>query len=229
MKVAIFRARRRALSTAVAVVCGAFAVPSNAIIPVTDYAHILQDQFNFVESIAQWMEQVAYLEDQYNQAKDQFDETKNLITGNANYGAYFNLPELTDYLPKSTTAGGWEQIYSAMNSGTLNSYRSKYHMTSSNTVQQKANDQKLANLRAMEEAYAAHNKRLDNVQNLQSLADSAATPQEKQDIQSRLLVEQASIATDGNRLAATRELMDRNDKLMAQEQNRAYAAFLNGE
>lgn len=198
-------------------------------IPTVDVAAIAQAVMDAMQQAQEAAAQLGALEDQIDQAKAQFEEMKQLTTGNSRYGSQYYDPSMYEYLPTSTTAGSWEQIYKNMDGTTLSSYRKKYGLVTDNTGQQEVFDKQLANLRTAEAAYAANNKRLENLKKLQALADSANTPQQKEDIQARLQVEQANIANEANRLATAKDIMERQDKLMAQKQNRDFNKFLSGE
>lgn len=220
----------RTLVLVLALTTGTQSLQSHASgIPTVDLAAIAQAVTDAMQQAQEAAANLTALQDQLDEAKRQFDETKGLITGNSRYGSKFNDPAMYDYLPTSTTAGSWEDIYSKMDAGTLNSYRGKYGLVTKNASQQAVFDKQLTNLRTQEAAYRANNLRLENLRNLQALADSARTPQEKQDIQSRLQIEQANIANEANRLATTKDLMERQDKLLAQKQNTDFNSFLSGE
>ncbi|VVN22344.1 Type IV secretion system protein virB5 [Pseudomonas fluorescens] len=219
----------RVLAISVALATAVAAPTSYAIIPTTDVAAIGQSILNATQQAAQAAAQLAELTRQIEQAKAQFDELKDLTTGNSRYGSRYNDPEMYTYLPTATTAGSWEQIYTNMDSSVLNGYRNKYGLITKNATQQKVYDRQLTNLRTLEGAYRANNLRLENLKKLQEEADRATTPQEKDDIRARLQVEQSNINNEANRLATTQDLMERQDKMMAHQQNREFDKFLSGE
>lgn len=220
-----------ALSTAMCFGCSTPWQANATGIPTLDIADIAQAVANAAEQATQAAEQLSALERDIAQAKSQFEEHKRLLTGNSGYGSrYYNTnSEMYTYLPTSTTQGSWEQIYTNMDNSTLNGYRDKYGLRSDNSTQQAVFDKQLTNLRTAEGAYKANNLRLENLKQLQALADSATTPQEKEDIQARLQIEQGNIANEANRLATAKDLMERQDKMMAQKQNQEFDKFLSGE
>lgn len=202
-------------------------------IPTVDVAAIaqmvidaMQQAQEAADQLSAAQDQISELQAQYEQAKDQFDELKDMTTGNSRYGTRYNSDDLYDYLPTSTTAGSWEEIYEDMNAGTLESYRNKYNLKSDDESQQEVFDVQLTNLRTLENAHRANNLRLENIKNLLDLADQATTPQEKDDIRTRMIAEQAAISNESNRLAAMESLMARNDKLLRQKQNKKFNDFL---
>lgn len=199
-----------------------------AVVPVTDYAHIIQDSLNFVDEIAQWEQQLKDMERSFKQTEDQFKESKNLLTGNGRFGQLLNAKELYDYLPTDSNNDSWSTIYKNMDKSTLKTMRNKYSMTSKNQIQQEVFDNDLTNLNTLQKTYAAANKRLTNIKNLQDLADDASTPQEKQDILNRIGLEQAAIQNEKNRIDTSNELMEQTHKLMVRKQNQSFAEFTSG-
>lgn len=198
-------------------------------IPTVDLAAIAQAVMDAMQQATEAAAQLEQMTREVEQAKELYDENKELITGNSGYGSKYNSDDLTDYIPTTATSGSWEQIYSNMDASTLKAYRTKYGLVSDKPTQQEVYDKKLTNLRTLEGAHRANNLRLENIQNLQALADSAETPQEKQDVLARLSVEQASINNEANRLATVKDLMERQDQMLTQKQNTEYSKFLKGE
>lgn len=224
------RTKVRALVAALAISTAFVPLHSQATgIPTLDMAAIGQAITDAIQQAAEAADQLAALEREIDQAKSQFDDMKKMTTGNSGYGSFYNNPDLVDYLPTSTTQGSWEQIYTNMDQSQLKAYRTKYDMQSDDPLQQEVFDKQLTNLSTAQGAYRANNLRLENLQKLQELADSAETPQQKQDIQARLQVEQASISNEANRLATSKDIMERQDKLLAAKQNKKFEDFLNGE
>lgn len=201
---------------------------ARAQIPVTVTTD-LPSFINQIETMMQWAEQLKNMEKEFKQAENQFNETKALMTGNSSLGSLLNGSGLYDYLPTATTNDSWSEIYSSMTKSKLDSLREKYGMASTNDVQQEAFDTDLTNLHTLQKTYAATNKRLANIKSLTGLADSAATPQEKADIQARIALEQAAIQNDTNRMDTSAQLMAQNNKLMVRKQNDSFSAFLAGE
>ncbi|NMZ71325.1 type IV secretion system protein VirB5 [Pseudomonas peli] len=224
----------RALALSVALAFGASSAPVYASgIPTVDVAAIaqavmdaMQQAMEAAEQLSAAQDQISELQQQYEQAEQQFEDLKDMTTGNSGYGGQYWSEEMVDYIPTTATAGSWEEIYKDMDAGTLESYRNKYGLKSENETQQEVFDVQLTNLRTLENAHRANNLRLENIKNLQALADSATTPQEKEDIQARLIAEQAAISNEANRLATVESLMARNDKMLAQKQNQEFEKFL---
>jgi len=224
--------KKQVRTLAVAVALAAASMPFQASasgIPTVDVAAIAQAVMDALQQAQEAADQLSAMQEEIEQSAKQFDEMKEMTTGNSGFGSKYYDASMYDYLPTSPTSGSWEQIYSSMDSSTLNSYRNKYGLKSDNETQQEVFDKQLTNLRTLEGAYKANNLRLENLKNLQALADSAQTPQEKEDIQARLQVEQANIANEANRLSTTKDLMERQDKMLAQKQNTEFDKFLSGE
>jgi type IV secretion system protein VirB5 len=226
--------KTRVLSLAAALVLSVSGTNAQASgIPTVDVAAIaqavtdaMQQAMEAADQLTAAQDQIAELQEQYQQSEQQFLELKNMTTGNSKYGNNYWDEELVDYIPTTATAGSWEEIYRDMDAGTLNGYREKYGLKSDNTTQQEVFDVELTNLHTMQSAHRANNLRLENIKNLQAEADAAETPQEKQDIQARLMAEQAAISNESNRLATVESLMARNDKFLAQKQNKEFSDFL---
>jgi len=151
---------------------------------------------------------------------------KSLTTGNSGYGNYYNDSNMTNYLPTTTTNGSWQQIYSSFDSSKLTALRQQYGLVSDDAQQQEVFDKKLINLATAQEQYAANNYRLENIKKLQQEADNAVTPQQKEDISNRIKTEQAAIANETNRQTTSKELMDKQDALLAQKQNADFDDFM---
>ncbi|MGG5276286.1 type IV secretion system protein [Pseudomonas syringae pv. coryli] len=222
--------KARVMVAALAIVAAFAPVHSQATgIPTLDFAAIAQAVTDAMQQAQEAASQLSAIEREIDQAKSQFDQIKKMNVGNSGYGGMYNNPDMVEYLPTSTTSGSWEQIYTNMDQGQLSAYRTKYDMQSDDPLQQEVFDKQLTNLSTAQGAYRANNLRLQNLKDLQQLADSAQTPQEKQDIQARLQVEQASITNESNRLATSKDIMERQDKLLAAKQNKKFEDFLNGE
>lgn len=220
------RKKLRYTALAAALALGGAVAPAHAGIPTVDAAGIAASIAHAMQQAAEAAAQLEAIQQEIQQAQEQFDETKEMITGNSNYGSQYWSTELVSYIPTDATTGSWEEIYSSMDSSTLNSYRQKYGLISDVPTQQEVYDKQLTNLRTLEAAHRANNLRLENIQNLQALADAAETPQEKDDIQARLAAEQAAIANEANRLATVKDLMARQDRMLAQRQNAEFQDFL---
>lgn len=224
----------RSIALAIAVAAGTAGQTAHASgIPTVDMAAIaqavmdaMQQAMEAADQLAAAQEQISELQRQYEQSQQQFEELKDMTTGNSRYGTKYWSEEMYDYIPTSPTQGSWEDIYADMNQSTLEQYRNKYGLVSENELQQEVYDTQLTNLRTLENAHRANNLRLENIKNLQALADSATTPQEKEDIQTRLIAEQAAINNESNRLAAVESLMARNDAMQRQQQNREFSDFM---
>ena len=224
----------RTLALAVAVAAGSIGPAAHASgIPTVDVAAIaqavmdaMQQAMEAADQLAAAEEQISELQRQYEQAQEQFEDLKDMTTGNSRYGTKYWSEQMYDYIPTSPTQGSWEDIYQEMNEGMLEQYRNKYGLTSDDPLQQEVFDTQLTNLRTLENAHRANNLRLENLKNLQALADAATTPQEKEDIQTRLITEQAAINNESNRLATVQSLMARNDEMLRQKQNREFNDIL---
>ncbi|WP_420170770.1 type IV secretion system protein (plasmid) [Pseudomonas alloputida] len=195
-------------------------------IPTVDVAAALQLVQNAFEQAEQAKAQLDEAQNAISQAKSQFDEMKSLTTGNSGYGNYYNDSNMTSYLPTTTTNGSWQQIYSSFDSSKLTALRQQYGLVSDDAQQQEVFDKKLINLATAQEQYAANNYRLENIKKLQQEADNAVTPQQKEDISNRIKTEQAAIANETNRQTTSKELMDKQDALLAQKQNADFDDFM---
>jgi type IV secretion system protein VirB5 len=113
-----------------------------------------------------------------------------------------------------------------MNMGRLDSLRNQYGLISEDPLQQEVYDKKLTNLATAEDQYQANNVRLQNIKDLQAQADAAVTPQQKEDVSNRIKTEQAAIANEANRQATAKDLMEKQDDLLAQKQNDEFDKFM---
>lgn len=220
----------RVLALSIAVAIGGTSLTASATgIPTVDVASIAQMAANAVQQASEAAAQLEQAKRAISEAQSQFEKTKGMITGNSGYGSQYNNKDLTDYLPTSTTMNSWEKIYDQMDSSTLQAMRDEYGLKSDEPLQQEVFDKQLTHLYTSETAYKANNRRIENIQALQAEADQAQTPQEKQDIATRISTEQAAIANESNRLATAKELMDRQERLYAQKQNKEFDDFLSGK
>lgn len=225
------RLNTRSLAFAISVALGTFSAHALATgVPTVDVLTNAQLLANAVQQASEAAAALEQAKAAVAQAQSQFNEYKGLINGNSSYGSLYNSSKLTSYLPTTTTSGSWSSIYSNMDSSKLASLRSQYGLTNDDALQQEVYDKKLTNLATAESQYEANNLRLQNIQNLQAAADAATTPQEKEDISNRIKTEQASIANEANRQATAKDLMEKQDALLAQKQNDDFDSFMkNGE
>lgn len=182
-------------------------------IPTVDVANLAQMVIDAAKQAEQAAAQLQAVKDDIAQAEAQFNQHKGLITGNSGYGSIGQNSSTYDYIPTSATINGWEEIYSSMDTSALDGMRNKNGLDTESLKQQEASDKELTNLHTMQGAYKANNARLVNITQLQAAADSATTPQQKQDVQSRIALEQASISNEANRLASIQAVMDRQEKI----------------
>lgn len=223
MKITMFKA----LSLASLISVGSVPTLANATgIPTVDVAAALQLVANAVEQAEQAKAALDEAQNAIEQAKSQFNEMKKLTTGNSGYGSYYNDSNMTDYLPTTTTDGSWQQIYNNFDKSKLNALRQRYGLVSQDAQQQEVFDKKLINLATAQEQYAANNYRLENIKKLQSEADKAVTPQQKEDISNRIKTEQAAIANESNRQTTSKDLMEKQDALLSQKQNADFDDFM---
>lgn len=221
------RLNTRSLSFAISVALGTISANTLASgIPTVDVASIAQMALDAKAQADQAAAALSEAQNAIAQAKSQFNELKGLTTGNSGYGSMYNSSKMTSYLPTTTTAGSWSTIYDNMDSSKLASLRSQYGLTSDDALQQEVYDKKLTNMATAEAQYDANNLRLQNIQNLQAAADQATTPQEKEDISNRIKTEQATIANEANRQATAKDLMDKQDALLAQKQVKNFNSFM---
>jgi len=220
----------RVLALSIAVAIGSTSLTASATgIPTVDVMSIAQMAQNAIQQASEAAAQLEQAKRAISEAQSQFDKTKSMITGNSGYGSQYNNKNLTDYIPTTTTIKGWQKIYDQVDSSVLQGMRDEYGLKSEDPLQQEVFDKQLTHLYTTEAAYQANNLRLANIQALQAEADQAQTPQEKQDISNRIQSEQAAIANETNRLSTTKELMDRQEKLYAQKQNKEFDDFLSGK
>jgi type IV secretion system protein VirB5 len=221
------RINTRSLSFAIAVALGTFHTGVFAAgVPTTDIIGNAQMAADALRDAQQAAAALQEAQRAVEQAKSQFNELKNLTTGNSGYGSLLNDSRLTSYLPTTTTSGSWSTIYDKMNMGRLDSLRNEYGLISEDPLQQEVYDKKLTNLATAEDQYQANNVRLQNIKDLQAQADAAVTPQQKEDVSNRIKTEQAAIANESNRQATAKDLMEKQDDLLAQKQNDAFDKFL---
>lgn len=198
-------------------------------IPTVDVANIAQMVLDAQAQALQAKAQLDAAMSQLDEAKRQFDQTKGFITGNSGYGGMYNDPAMTSYIPTSISPDSWEQLYTKMDTVTLQNMRNKYGLETDNKVQQEAYDKKLQDFYFTQGALAANNRRLENIQRLQEEADRATTPQQKQDIANRIAAEQAEIQNENNRLAVVNSLQAKQEKLQTQRVNQDFSQFLQGK
>jgi hypothetical protein len=191
-----------------------------ASLPTVDFAAIAQSVRNAAQQAREAYAELSLLKSSLEEGKKEFEENKKLMTGNSHFGNKYNDPILHEYLP---TKKSWEDIYKSIDSSLVDEYRKKYHLNDH------VFDKYLINLITLEKAYNVSNLTLENLQNLQKLADSVKTPQEKEDIHSRLEIEEAKITNEHNRLTELKELMSYDEKLRIKEANEYLGKLLSGE
>ncbi|MBI6621566.1 hypothetical protein YA0783_25085 [Pseudomonas corrugata] len=167
--------------------------------------------------------------DDMERAKSEWSENKSLITGNSGYGSGFTDPAAVSYIPTTPNNSAWEQIYSNMDKSVASNMSQKYGLKANTPVQQEALDKQMQDFRYTQDGLAANNQRLKNIENLQKQADTATTPQQKQDIANRIASEQAAVANESNRIAMVENGQKKQEAITRQRVNNDFSTFLEGK
>lgn len=176
-------------------------------VPTVDVAAAAQLVQNALETAKQAADQLQAYENMIDQAKGQFNETKDLISGNWELGNFLDTQLMDNVIPEN-----WKDIYNNLDD--LNDLRDKFGLKSDNPVIQEQYDKMLAGYDMLQKADKTNNQRVQNLQELGSLLNSANTPQQKGDLQLRLQVEQINIQNEQNRLQNVAMLMEQQQQII---------------
>lgn len=192
--------------------------PAHAQIPVTDALSLAQQ----VQQVAAWAQQIQSMKDQITNQQQLYSS----MNGARGIGQLLNNPALKNTLPPD-----WQQVYSAIQAGgyagltgTAKTIRDANAIYQCNTgtseeiarcnrsLSKTAQDKAFAN-----EAYAAAQRRLDNIQALMGQIDNATDPKQINDLQVRMQAEQAMIQNEQTKLMMFKMMAESEDRLIAQQ------------
>ncbi|ENE6639022.1 conjugal transfer protein [Salmonella enterica] len=184
-------------------------------IPTVDAANLAQVVLNGLEAAQHAKDQMNAYTDMMSQAQNQFEQNKDLISGNWKLGDFLDSQLMNSILPND-----WENIYN--NVTDLTNLRDKFGLKSDDPVIQKQYDKLLAGYDVMNKATKANNQRVENLQKLGSLLNSANTPQQKEDLNLRFQMEYVNMQNEQNRLNNISMLMENQKKLDEQERIKTF-------
>lgn len=191
----------------------------HAQIPVTDLASLTQQ----MQQVAAWAQQIKGMKDQLEQQQQLF----NSMNGARGIGQLLNNPELKNALPAD-----WQKIYSSIQSGgyagltgaakVIRDANAIYDCNSgaASTVARCNRElNKVAQDKAFaSDAYAAAQRRLDNIQALMGQIDNTTDAKQIFELQARMQAENGMIQNEQTKLMMFRMMADSEDKLIAQQQ-----------
>jgi type IV secretion system protein VirB5 len=157
------------------------------------------------------------------QAKAQFDHYKNMISGNSNLGDFMNNPMINKILPLSE----WGDVYS--DAKRLTELRSRYGLTSDDSVVQKMFDRVLTATGVLEDNYEASTQRVKNAEELRQLLNVVETPQQKQDLQLRYQQELLELQNQQMRMENIKMLMEQQEKMENKQRSQAFQDYVRGK
>lgn len=191
---------------------------AHAQIPVTDVASLTQQ----IQQVAAWAQQIQGMKDQLTQQQQLF----NSMNGARGIGQLLNNPELKNALPAD-----WQKVYSSIQSGgyagltgAAKVIRDANAIYDCNTgapgtvarcnreLNKVAQDKAFAS-----DAYAAAQRRLDNIQALMGQIDNTSDAKQIFELQARMQAENAMIQNEQTKLIMFKMMADSEDKLIAQQ------------
>jgi type IV secretion system protein VirB5 len=200
---------------------------AQAQIPVTDMLSIQQQ----IQQVVAWGQQLTAMQSQLTQQQQMYQS----MNGSRGMGQLFNDPSLKNTLPTN-----WQQVYDAIKNGgyagltgnakTIRDSNAIYNCagrTGSQAGTQSAQSvstlcQGGLNRAAQDEAfaqdaYAASQSRLDNIQNLMGQINESSDPKAIADLQARIQAEQAMIQNEQTKLQMFKMLADAKHEQMNQQ------------
>lgn len=189
-------------------------------IPTVDAATLAQSVLNGLEAAQQAKDQMQAYADQMNQAKDLFEQNKDMISGNWKLGDFLDSQLMNNILPSD-----WEKIYN--NIEDLTNLREKFGLTSDDPSVQKQYDKLLAGYDVMNKSLEANNQRVENLQKLGGLLNSANTPQQKEDLNLRFQMEYVNMQNEQIRLQNVSALMEKQKELERKKKVRTFMDNMN--
>lgn len=191
---------------------------AHAQIPVTDVASLTQQ----IQQVAAWAQQIQGMKDQLTQQQQLF----NSMNGARGIGQLLNNPELKNALPAD-----WQKVYSSIQSGgyagltgtakVIRDANAIYDCNSgaAGTVARCNRElNKVAQDKAFaSDAYAAAQRRLDNIQALMGQIDNTTDAKQIFELQARMQAENGMIQNEQTKLMMFRMMADSEDKLIAQQ------------
>jgi type IV secretion system protein VirB5 len=167
-----------------------FAGAAQAIIPVTDAAHITTSISNQVESIAKWGQQFNQMQQQIQQYRQQYAA----ITSSRGMGGLLDNSALQNTLPSD-----WKEVLSNVKTTiAFATERGKYPTLDSRPKANAMYDVIASQNTVMDDLYSKSTKRLALIKSLTSQIDSANDPAAKADLSNRLMSEQNAIQANQN-------------------------------
>lgn len=195
--------------------------PAHAQIPVTDVMSLTQQ----IQQVAAWGQQIEAMRNQITNQQQLYGS----LNGSRGIGQLLNNPALRDTLPAN-----WQQVYASVMSGgyagltgpakSIRDTNAIYQCPSTlpqdqlqrcyREMNKTAQDKAFAN-----DAYAASQKRLDNIQALMGQIDNASDQKTILDLQARIQSEQAMVQNEQTKLQMFKMMSEAEDKLIAQQKH----------
>lgn len=192
-------------------------------IPTVSIAELTQMIVNAQQQASQALDQLQAAKDAIMQAKNQYENYKDMITGNNKLGDFLNDPTLNSLLPVSD----WQNLYNR--SQDLGTLRTRYGLTSSNSMVQAAFDKLLAQAGVLEDQYNASQKRIQNAQQLRQQLNNTNTPADREQLQLRYEQERLELENQKAALDNSRYLMQQKDKIEDKRRQQAFEDYMLGK
>lgn len=195
-----------------------FSFSAHAQIPVTDLASLNQQ----IQQVVAWGQQIQGMKDQLTQQQQLF----NSMNGTRGIGQLLNSQELKNALPAD-----WQKVYSSIQSGgyagltgTAKAIRdaNAIYDCNSGAAGTVARCNRELNKVAQDKAFASHayaaaQRRLDNIQALMGQIDITTDAKQIFELQARMQAENGMIQNEQTKLMMFKMMAESEDKLIAQQ------------
>ena len=190
----------------------AIAAPNLALasgIPTVDAAGIATTIAENLKTLEQLKEQLDAINKQIEQAKQFANETKRRFEGNWNLGDLISNDDFLRTLPKEAA----DILIGSANALEINKLREEYGLISDNKQTQKSYDALIKYAERTKSVYINTYNRIQNLEQIKTLADAATTPAQKADIANKLALEQLRFSQEQQALKQMEEAIKTQEKL----------------
>lgn len=178
-------------------------------IPTVDAAGIAVTIAENLKTLAQLKEQLDAINQQIEQAKEFAKETKNRFEGNWNLGDLINNDDFLRTLPKEAA----DVLIGNKVESSIDKLREEYGLLSDNEQTQKSFDKLIKYAERTKSVYENTYNRIQNLEQIKKLANSALTPAQKADVANKLALEQLRFAQEQQALKQMEDVITIREKL----------------
>lgn len=175
---------------------------------------VVEDPASIAHQVLQLAEMKRSYEQMINQTlqdANNFEENMKMIKGNNWQDLTAGIIEDAYGIPATT----WTELGSV----NVSPLRAKYGLTSSNPEVQASYDRQLQYMVANEKAYESQRYHTQNLTSLKRRAAAVSTPQQRQELSNAIAAEQASIATDMNKITSLEANIEQAKRIQEQKVN----------